>query len=217
MNIIIQFFKQIIEWIYGFFGDYGVAIVLITMAIRILLMPLNMKQRKQSLKTQSISREAESIKKTYGSDQQKMKEELQKLYQKNGAGAGSCLLGLVQLPIMLCLYHAIRLTVAAGTATVLLPWVSSLLVRDQTLLLPAVTLLIQLVPQTYPYISFFQSLKQQKPSVGMMLILLVSNGLFAFMIPSGVELYYLVSGAFSALEQLMLNLYMVRKMSKTVV
>lgn len=114
---------------------------------------------------------------------------------------GSCLISLMQFPVMMCLYQGIRLTAAAGAATVLLPWVPSLLVRDQMFLLPAATVAVQLLPQLYPYMRFFEKLRLQKPSFGMVLTLLLTGGMFAFFIPSGVGLYYFVSGAFSAAEQ----------------
>lgn len=214
MDILVQGIKQVIEWIYGFCGDYGVAIVMITVAIRMLLLPLNVQQRKQMEKQQEISREVERLKEKYKNDQQKMNAELQKLYQEKGTGAGGCLMSFLQFPIMICLYNAIRLTAAAGTATVLLPWVSSLLVRDKTLVLPIATLIIQLLPQTFPYIRYFKALNLQKASMPMVLILLLTNSMFAFVIPSGVGLYYFVSGLFGAAEQLVFYIMSVRKMAR---
>lgn len=200
-----DFFSELlfrgIEWVYGVCGDYGVAIVLITVFIRLLLLPLNVKQRRQMEKQKKVSEAVESIKEKYGKEPQKMNAELQKLYQREGTGMGSCLISLLQFPVMMCLYQGIRLTAAAGAATVLLPWVPSLLVRDQTFLLPAATVVVQLLPQLYPYLRFFQKLQLSKPSFEMTLTLLLTGGMFAFFIPSGIGLYYFTSGVFSAVEQ----------------
>lgn len=201
MNLFAWGLRQGIEWIYQLTGDYGVAIVFITIVIRLFLIPLNIQQRKQMKKQQEISREMEKIKEKYQKDPQKMNGELQKLYQEKGMGGAGCLMSLIQFPIMMCLYQGIRLTAAAGTATILLPWVSSLVARDQTFVLPAATLIVQFLPQIYPYISRFKALELQKMSLSMMVTMLLMNSMFVFVIPSGVGLYYFVSGVFSAAEQ----------------
>lgn len=211
MNIFVNGMRQMIEWIYGFSGDYGVAIVLMTIAIRALMLPLNAKQRKQMQKQQVISEKAEKLKEKYKKNPQKLNDELQKLYQNEGTGMGGCLLSFLQLPIMMCLYQGIRMTVAAGTVTVLLPWVSSLLWRDSTLILPIATLIVQILPQTYPYLRFFKALNLPKTSPVMVGAMLLSNALFVFVIPSGVGLYYFISGAFSAIEQLIVHTLAVKR------
>lgn len=211
MNILSEGLRQIMEWLYGFGGDYGVAIVLVTVLVRLLLLPLNAKQRKQMKKQQEISGQVEVLKERYRKNPQKLNDELQKLYKREGTGAGGCLIGFLQFPIMMCLYYAIQATAAAGTATVLLPWVSSLLKRDQTLILPVITLVVQILPQTYPYIRFFKELNLQKMPLPMILSTLFMNSLFVFVIPSGVGLYYFVSGLFSAVEQLVVNVLAVRR------
>lgn len=200
-----QGIRQIIEWIYGFSGDYGIAIVLLTVAIRLLMVPLSVQQRKQMKKQQELSVRMEELKQKYRKNPQKQNEELQKLYQENGIGGAGCLLSFLQFPIMLGLYQGIRLIEASGT-TILLPWVSSLLLRDTTLLLPVATLVVQFLPQTYPYIWHFKALGLQKMSWKMILMMLALNSTFVFVIPSGVGLYYFVSGLFTALEQLVMNL-----------
>lgn len=215
MEMLAQLFGLLINGIYGLTKDYGVAIVIITIAIRACLIPLNIRQRQQMKKQQETSKEVEALKAKYGKNQEKLNQELQKLYQKNGTGMGSCLLPFLQFPIMYGLYHAIQLVTLAGATTVLLPWVASILVRDQLLILPIATILVQILPQTYPYLKFFKDLKLQKAPVATILILLLTNSFFVFVIPSGIGLYYFVSGLFGAIEQFIANLIEVRRL-KTV-
>ena len=212
MDMIAQSFRFVVDWIYSFSGDYGSAIVLITVAIRALLIPVNIQQRKQTEKQKEISGDIEKLKIKYKNNKKKLDEEMQKLYQEKGIGGKGCLVTLLQFPIMMCLYRGIRMT-AAGTTTVLLPWVSSLLLRDPMFLLPIATLAVQFLPQMYPYIRFFKDLRLQKMPLPMVLVMVFANGIFAFAIPSGVGLYYLTSGAFSAVEQLIVNLFLLRKHS----
>lgn len=212
MEILTQAFSFLINVIYEMTNDYGITIVIITLAIRSCLIPLNCKQRKQMHKQKETNRQLEEIKAKCGNDKEKLNKELQDFYQKNGSGMGGCLLSFIQLPIMLGLYNAIQAIMVAGATTVLLPWVASILVRDQTLILPIATIIVQLLPQAYPYLRFFKALELQKAPLPTLLILLFANSLFVFAIPSGIGLYYLVSGLFTALEQFIVNMVEVRKM-----
>ena len=206
MELLTQVFELFINGIYALTKDYGIAIVIITIAIRSCLIPLNIRQRKQMKQQQQTAQQVEALKIQYAKNQKKLEEELQKLYQQNGTGMGSCLLSFIQLPIMYGLYKAIQMITLAGATTILLPWVASIFVRDQLLILPIATIIVQILPQSYPYISFFKGLKLQKTSLPAMFILLLTNSCFVFAIPSGLGLYYFVSGLFVALEQFILNL-----------
>ncbi len=205
MNLFYEGIRQFIELLYRICGDYGIAIVFITVGIRLCLAPLNRKQR-QTLKVQQrLNGQAEEIKKKYKKNPAKMNAELRKLYQKEGIGGMGCLLPFLQFPIMLALYRGIRLAVTADVTTVLLPWVPSLLARDSTYILPVLTVAAQIFPQLMPYFRFFKDLELKKTSAPMLLALLCVNGWFAIMLPSGVELYYMVSGVFTCVEQVVGN------------
>ena len=217
MEILAQIFETMINGIYDFTGDYGVAIVVITLIIRACMVPLNIKQRTQMKKQKEISVQIEQLKAKYGKNQKKLNEEMQKVYEKNPTGIGGCILPFLQLPVMYGLYQAIRMVAMAGATTVLLPWVASILMRDHMLILPIATLFVQILPQTYPYLRFFKDLELQKASVPSIAVILLTNSLFVFAIPSGLGLYYFVSGLFTAFEQLIVNLVEVRKRKGVVV
>ena len=72
MSIMTQLFEQLIEWNYFFSQDYGIAIVMITLEVRLLLLPLNIRQRKQISRQQEISQNG--------------------FYQENGTGMGGCVI-----------------------------------------------------------------------------------------------------------------------------
>ena len=206
MEIITTIFEFLINRIYTLTKDYGVTIVIITIAIRFCLIPFNIKQRLQMKKQQETNREANALKAKYGRDTEKLNSELQQLYQKNGTGIGSCLVPFLQLPIMLGLYKAIQVITTAGATTILLPWITSILLKDHLLLLPIATIIMQLLPQIYPYLCFFKNLELQKAPLSSVLMILFANSFFVFSIPSGIGLYYFTSGLFTALEQFILNL-----------
>lgn len=201
MNVIADLVGQIMQVFYGLTGDYGIAIVIITLTIKFLLLPLNIKQRKQLEKQKEVSQKVTEIQKKYANNQNKMNEELQKVYAENGLESMGCLSTLIQMPIMIGLYHGIRNVTAADTTSMLLPWVSSLLLSDTTRILPILTLILQMIPMLFPYLHCFEKKQMQKTPISMILMLLVMNGMFVFMIPAGVGLYYFVSSLFTVIEQ----------------
>ena len=214
MNIFVFLFQDTIKWINGLTGDFGITIVLLTIVIRIVLLPLNMIQRRQVERQREINKEAEKIKEKYKKNERRQQEELQSLYSKSRIGSGSCFISIIQIPVMICLYKAIRVSVSAGATTVLLPWISSLLLRDPTLFLPMATLVVQMLPQIYPHLRLFQKLNLEKCSIPMLLVLLFSNSMFVFVIPAGMGLYYFVSGIFLATEQFVYHLLKVYRFNQ---
>lgn len=99
MESFAQIFGEIIKGLYEITGDYGAAIVLITIGIRCCLVPFNIKQRKMMKKQKEISRQAEALRAKYRGNQEKLNKELQKLYQEHGTGMGSCILPFLQYPL----------------------------------------------------------------------------------------------------------------------
>ena len=201
MNAIADLVGKIVLQFYGLTGDYGIAIVMITLSIKFLLLPLNIKQRKHLEKQKEVSQKVAEIQKKYANNQNKMNEEMQKVYAENGLGSMGCLSTLIQMPIMIGLYHGIKNVITADKTSVLLPWVSSLLLSDTTRILPIATLVLQIIPMLFPYMNCFEKKEMQKTPVSTILMILVMNGMFVFMIPSGVGLYYFVSSLFTVIEQ----------------
>lgn len=212
MGIFVKALRALLELCYQLVGDYGVSILLITILVRMLLLPLSFIQREQMRKQRKLQEKAEQIRKSYGKNQKRINEELQKLYEAESVGSIGCLVPFLQLPIMLILYRAILSVVTAETGTMLLPWIDSLLSRDKTWLLPVATLLIQVLPQLYSYIPYFESLQMPKQQFRVLLPIVLLNAAFVFALPSGVGLYYFVSGLFTATEQMTANFIEVRKL-----
>lgn len=130
------------------------------------------------------------------------------------ADSSSCLLLLFQIPVMLCLYRSISAGLTGQMGTKLFPWVGSLLMRDVYGILPALSAVVQIIPQTFPYVTYFKCLNLPKPAPGMILSSLVVSAVICFPLPSGVGIYYLVSGLFSAAEQAVWNVCRARKLQK---
>ena len=206
MNVIADFIGQVVQVFYAFTGDYGIAIVMITLAIKLLLLPLNIKRRAQLEKQKEVSQKVAEIQKKYANNQNKMNEELRKVYAENGLGSMGCLSTLIQMPIMIGLYHGIRSVITEDVTSVLLPWISSLLLSDAAGIFPTGTLILQMLPMLFPYMPCFEKKQMQKIPIGTIIMVLVMNGMFVFMIPAGVGLYYFVSSLFTVAEQFIFHL-----------
>lgn len=95
MSIVYDGIRQLIEAVYGICGDYGIAIVCITVAIRLFLLPLNRRQRKVMKEQQKLGVKIEEIKLKYKNNESRRNEELEKLYRGQAGGGMGCLPVLV--------------------------------------------------------------------------------------------------------------------------
>lgn len=111
LEFIAGFFGYVMNFIYNLVQNYGLAIILFTIFIKILLLPLTIKQQKSMEKMQELQPLYQELQRKYGNDSQRLALEYQKLLkEKNmsmGAsmGCSSCLLQLVQFPIILGLFY----------------------------------------------------------------------------------------------------------------
>ena len=100
---------KILEFFYGITNSYGLAIVLLTIAIKIALYPLNQKQMLSMQQTQKLQPRIKVIQEKYANDKQKMQEEIMRLYREYKVNpAAGCLPILVQLPILILLFNVLR-------------------------------------------------------------------------------------------------------------
>ena len=90
-------------------GSYGIAIMLLTLTVMILLMPLTLRATRSTIKMQHMQPELKRLQKEYKDDREKMNAELMKLYQENGINpVGGCLPMLAQLPVFLVLFRVLQ-------------------------------------------------------------------------------------------------------------
>jgi YidC/Oxa1 family membrane protein insertase len=99
----------VLAWLYGLVGNYGVAIIILTVVIRVILLPLGVKQIKSMQAMQAIQPKVKEIQKKYKNNKQKAQEETMKLYRESGVNPlGGCLPLLLQFPILISMYAVIR-------------------------------------------------------------------------------------------------------------
>jgi len=99
----------LIDFIYRVVKNYGLAIIIFTVIIKLLLLPLNIKSQKAMKKQQKIQPILAELQKKYANDQQKLQQEMMKLYKDNDVSMmGGCLPMLLQFPILIGLYRVIQ-------------------------------------------------------------------------------------------------------------
>jgi YidC/Oxa1 family membrane protein insertase len=95
--------------IYGVVRDYGLSIILLTIVVRLVLLPLGIKQTKSMREMQRIQPEMRRVQQKHKGDRQKANEELMKLYKEHGVNPfGGCAPLLLQFPVLIALYWVIR-------------------------------------------------------------------------------------------------------------
>ncbi|MBQ3471414.1 MAG: membrane protein insertase YidC, partial [Clostridia bacterium] len=99
----------IIKFIFDFVQNYGLAIILFTIVIKLILMPLNFRSQKAMRKQQKIQPYIAELQEKYKNDQQKLQQEMMKVYKENNVSMmGGGLPMLQQVPILIGLYQVIQ-------------------------------------------------------------------------------------------------------------
>ena len=186
-------------------GSYGVSIIVVTIFVRLLLLPLMAKQNKNTKALQQIQPKLEELKKKYtGTDkktQQKLQKETLKLYQTEGVnplGMG-CLPLLIQMPVMMAFYYAIMRTEELALHSFLWFDLGS---PDPLYLLPilaAITTFLQ------TKVSSKQTAQNASLAV-MNFIMPVMIMFFAMNLPTALSLYWVVGGVFGIVQAYIFNI-----------
>lgn len=99
----------IVEHIYGLVANYGLAIIIFTVIIKLILIPLNVRSQKAMKKQQKVQPIIAELQKKYANDQEKLQREMMKIYKENNISmSGGCLPMLIQMPILIGLYQVIQ-------------------------------------------------------------------------------------------------------------
>ena len=102
-------FAWLVRLFYNLTGSYGVALILFTLVIKLIMLPFQMKSKKSMLRMNRLSGQMKDIQKRYANNQVKMNEEMQKLYAEEGINPMSgCLWTMIPFPILIALYSIIR-------------------------------------------------------------------------------------------------------------
>jgi len=112
MTGIFSFFGSILGYLLWFlftiFKNYGVAIILFTIIMKIFMFPMSLKQQRSMASQSKLAEKQKDLQKKYANNKEKYNEELMKLYDKEGVNPSSgCLTTLIPFPIMLGIFYSV--------------------------------------------------------------------------------------------------------------
>ena len=196
----------------GFVMNYGVAIILLTILLRLLMWPLTRKSYASSIAMQRMQPEMQRIQKLYANDKARMQMEMMNLYRTHKTSPMSgCLPMLLQIPIFFALYKALLVSVNMRNAHFL--WISDLAAMDPYFILPI------LMGATMWLQQYFQSGKTKSSNANdiaastgraMKWLPVLFTVMFAWM-PAGLVLYWTVSNVFGIIQTYIIKKHMTNK------
>ena len=177
--------------------NWGWAIVLLVVVIKLLLYPLSAAQYKSMAKMRKFQPRIEQLKERYGDDKQKFQMAMLELYKKEKINpAGGCLPILIQMPVFLALYYVLLEGVELRQAPWIMGWVNDLTARDPFFILPIVNgAVMWLTQKMTPMVGMDPMQKKM-----MQMMPLVMAVMFAFF-PAGLVLYWVTNGALGMAQQ----------------
>ena len=187
-------------------GKFGIAIIIITILMRIVVFPLTLKQEKSMKKMRELQPEMDKIKEKYKDNPQEYQKRVSEIYKENNVNPlGGCLPLLIQLPVFVALYYAFSGKTIPNDATFL--WFN---LKQPDKLFMMGNFAFNLLPILNTGVTYLQQKMMSGATQGQegsnqlqsMMYTMPLMMLFLFYrMPSGVTLYYLVSGVLSLAQQ----------------
>lgn len=181
--------------IHGMVGNWGLAIIGLTIIVKLLLYPLSAASFRSMAKMRKLQPEMMRLKERYGDDQQKFSQEMMNLYKKEGANPlGGCFPILLQMPVFLALYWTLMESVELRQAPFFL-WIEDLSAMDPFFILP-------ILMGISMYLT--QRMQPEPPDPVQARVFKFMPIMFTFFFlwfPSGLVLYWLVNNILSIMQQ----------------
>jgi len=213
LGILIDFISKSIQFLYNVtktigIPNYGLAIIIFTVAVKVVLYPLTFKQLKSMRKMQEIQPKVKELQKKYKGNQQKMQQGMMELYQKEGVNPlGGCLPLVIQMPILYSLFRSLRnffdpvANPAVELAHATFIWVPNLGQPDPFYILPVLVAVGTFLQQKVSMVSGQQDQTQKTMLFVMPLII----GYVSLQFPAGLSLYWVMYSVMGILEQFIIR------------
>lgn len=185
--------------IHGFVGNWGVAIILLTVLIKALFFKLSASSYRSMAQLRELSPRLQSMKEKFGDDKQKMQQAMMELYRTEKINPlGGCLPILVQIPVFIALYWVLLGSVELRHAP-FFGWIQDLSAQDPYYILP-ILMGATMIAQT-----FLNPPPTDPIQAKVMKIMPVVFSIFFFFFPAGLVLYWLVNNMLSIAQQWYIN------------
>jgi YidC/Oxa1 family membrane protein insertase len=177
--------------------NWGWAIVLLVLLIKLALYPLSAAQYKSMAAMRKLQPRMQQLKERYGEDKQKFQMAMMELYKKEKVNpAGGCLPVLIQMPVFLALYWVLIESVELRQAPWML-WIQDLTARDPYFILPVINMAVMWFTQRLTPMVGVDPIQQKM----FQFMPLVFGVMFAFF-PAGLVLYWVTNGTLGMIQQL---------------
>ncbi|MDP3047625.1 MAG: YidC/Oxa1 family membrane protein insertase [Chloroflexota bacterium] len=198
-----------LRFLYSIFGNYGIAIIVFTFLVRIVMLPLSMQQLRSSKAMQELQPQVQALQKKYAKDKEKLSQEQMKLYKEAGVNPlAGCLPTVIQMPIWIGLYSALSILAATPEFQTPFLWIANLAAMPNTsdilgnlsdFILPVITVVTQFITQKM--MTPTTQDPQAKSMNSMMSIMPLMFGFFCLQVPAGLVVYWVASNLFSMVQQ----------------
>ncbi len=181
--------------------NWGIAIILLTIAVKLLTLPLAWKSMKSMEEMRKLAPEIAALKKKYGDDREKLNVETMKLYQQHKVNPlGGCLPMLIQMPIWLALYTTLQTSVELYNEPFIAGWINDLTSKDPVYALPLAMGVTMYITQR------LQPMQVDATQQKMMLYFMpIFFTFIMFQLPAGLTLYIFTNNILSIGQQLVLR------------
>lgn len=188
-----------LKFFYGYVGNYGIAIIIITIILKALFFPLTHKSYKSMKDMQKIQPKMAALKEKYKDDRDAMNKAVMELYREHKVNPmGGCLPMVVQIPVFFALYKALMFSIELRHAPFFL-WVTDLADKDPYYVTPVIMGITMFVQQK-------MTPSQMDPIQQKMMLALPVVFTFMFLsFPSGLVLYWLVNNILTIGQQMYIN------------
>lgn len=190
---------KVLHFIYNWVGNWGVAIILLTVLIKLIFFPLQNKASRSMAQMKVLGPKMQKLKEQYGDDRAKVNQAMMELYKKEKINPlGGCLPIVIQIPVFIALYWVLLASVELRHAPFAL-WIKDLSANDPYYVLPvvyAITMFVQMKLQPAS-----PDPVQQKVMMAMPIIFSV---MFIFF-PAGLVLYWIVNNVLTIAQQWYIN------------
>ena len=193
-------FFKVLLWINDYVGNWGWAIILFTLLVKLVLFPLSYKGMMSMQKLKDLAPKMKELKEKYKGDPAKMNAQMMEMYRKHGANPmGGCLPLLLQIPVFFALYRVLLNADELQGAPWIL-WIDNLAAMDPYFVLPVLMGVSMWFQQKITPSNFTDPL-QEKIFKWFPVIMTV----FFVYFPSGLVLYWLVNNLFTIAQQYFIN------------
>lgn len=193
MSYLYGIFGKILNLFYGITGSFGLSIILLTVLIKLILLPVTLKQDKSMKEMKKLQPKIDELKKKYKGDPQLLNQKTMELYKEHKVNpAGGCLPMLVQLPILWALFGVLRKEGVVPDETFL--WFS-LITPDPLFILPILNGLVSFIQQKVMGTASNPQMKNMMYMFPLMMVFI------SYKMPGGLQLYWLISSLTGVAQQ----------------